>query len=196
MIPLLIAALSYLLGSLVAGVFYSRWQGQDIRDKDLPGGSGTFRQYGRNAAILVTVADIIKGALAALLALWLAPQYLWLATLFVVLGHCYPVFFRFRGGGGIAPFLGAMLVAAPLTILVTVGLALAVIPLYKSTLQKTLKLNAIPFITALGIPLGVLLALRFGGLPEFLAGAAAMAIRAAHLLLVPDKSVSGKSGSA
>lgn len=185
--PLLIAALSYLLGSLVAGVFYSRWQGQDIRDKDLPGGSGTFRQYGRNAAVLVTLADILKGALAVGLAAWLAPEYRWLATFMVVLGHCYPVFFRFRGGGGIAPFLGAMLVAAPITILATVAFGLAMIPIYKATLQSKLKLNAIPFVTAISIPIGVLLALRFGGLPEFVAGGVAMAVRAVHLLVVPVK---------
>lgn len=181
----LIFLLSYLLGSLVAGIIYSRRRGDDIRGRDLPGGSGTFRQYGRQAAIVVSVLDILKGVLAGLLALWLAPDWLWVAALGAVLGHCYPVFFRFQGGGGIAPYLGVMLVAAPLTILATVALALALIPLYKATLQPALKLNAIPFVTAVSVPVGLLIASRLGGTAPFLAGGAAMLLRAAHLLLSP-----------
>lgn len=185
--PALVFLVSYLLGSLVAGILYSRARGDDIRGRDLPGGSGTFRQYGRQAAVVVSVLDILKGVLAALLARWLAPEWTWLATLGAVLGHCYPLYFRFRGGGGIAPFLGAMLVVAPLTILGTVALALLLIPLYKATLQRSVKLNAIPFATAVSIPFGLLLAARFGGMPDFVAGGAAMLLRAAHLLLFPGR---------
>ena len=192
---LLIAVLSYLLGSLVAGILYSLARGEDIRAKDLPGGSGTFRQYGRSAAILVTLLDAAKGAAAVALAHSLAPQYTWLATLMVVLGHCYPVFFRFRGGGGIAPLLGAMLVAAPPTLLGTLAFGLAVIPPYKATLQSRLKLNAVPFATALSMPVGVLLGLHFGGLPEFLAGGLAMGVRAVHLLMT-ESGDDQKTGSA
>lgn len=183
--PVLVALLSYLLGSLVAGVLYSRARGDDIRRRDLPGGSGTYRQYGRNAAILVTAADILKGVLAALLARWLAPEHTWLATLGVVLGHCYPLYFRLNGGGGIAPFLGALLITAPWTLLALLGVALPLIPLYRATLQTRLKLNAVPFATAVAVPVGLLIAARTGGVPDLIAGGAAMAVRAAHLLLAP-----------
>lgn len=182
---LLLAAafiLSYLLGSLVAGVVYSRLRGDDIRTRDLPGGSGTYRQYGRGAAVLVSLVDILKGALAVMLAEQIAPGSGWLATSGVVLGHCYPVWFGLRGGGGIAPFLGALLVVAPWTMLATLALALAVIPVYRATAQARLRLNAIPFAAALALPLGALIATRLGGLGEFLAGSAAMALRAGHLL--------------
>lgn len=185
MLALLVAVLSYLLGSLVTGVLYSRARGADILGRDLPGGSGTYRQFGRNAAILVTAGDILKGVLAALLARALIPEQTWIATLAVVLGHCYPLFFRFRGGGGIAPLMGALLVVAPLTLLGTLALGLALIPLYRATLQSRLNLNAVPFATAVAVPLGVLLSLRYGGLADLLAGGAAMAVRAAHLLAVP-----------
>lgn len=186
-LALLIAAFSYLLGSLVAGILFSRVRGQDIRQRDLPGGSGTYRQYGRSAAILVTLLDAAKGALAVALAHWLAPELTWLAVLMVVLGHCYPVFFRFKGGGGIATLLGAMLVAAPLTILATLALGLLVIPVYKATLQPRLKLNAVPFATAISVPVGLLLAQRLGGFPELLAGSVAMGVRAIHLLMERPK---------
>ncbi|WP_221090148.1 glycerol-3-phosphate acyltransferase [Deinococcus aquaedulcis] len=185
--PVLVALAAYLLGSLVAGVLYSRAQGADIRDRDLPGGSGTFRQYGRRAAILVTALDIAKGALAALLARALAPEWGWLAMGAVVAGHCYPLFFGFRGGGGIAPLLGALLVLAPVTLLGTLGTALLFIPLYRATLQRRVGLNAVPAATVVALPVGLLLATRYGGLGELLAGGVVMAVRSAHLLARPGR---------
>ncbi|WP_034387928.1 glycerol-3-phosphate acyltransferase [Deinococcus sp. YIM 77859] len=179
---LLVALAAYLLGSLVAGVLYSRARGEDIRDRDLPGGSGTYRQYGLAAALAVAAADVLKGVVAALLARLLTPDATWVAALFVVLGHCYPVFFRFRGGGGIAPLLGALLVTAPLALAGMLAAGLLLIPLYRATLQKRLGLNAVPFATAAVLPLGLLLAARFGGLADLLAGAGVMAVRALHLL--------------
>ena len=185
--PLFVATLSYLLGSLVAGVLYSRARGEDIRGRDLPGGSGTYRQYGRRAALLVTGLDLLKGVLAALLARVLTPDATWIAVLGVVLGHCYPIFFRFQGGGGIAPLLGALLVAAPLTLLGMLGAGLLSIPLYRVTLQPRLKLNAVPVATVIAVPVGLLLATRFGGLGDLLAGGVVMALRAAHLLARPPR---------
>lgn len=185
MFAVLVAALSYLLGSVVMGVLYSRARGADIRERDLPGGSGTYRQYGAAAAALVTLGDILKGVLAALLARALAPDATWVAPLFVVLGHCYPVFHAFRGGGGIAPLMGALTVLAPTALAGMLASAAVVIPLYRATLQQRLKLNAVPFATAVAVPLGLLLAARTGGLSDLLAGAAAMAVRALHLLASP-----------
>lgn len=184
---LLVALASYLLGSLVWGVLYSRARGEDIRDRDLPGGSGTYRQYGLTAALLVAAADVLKGAAAALLARALTPDATWVAVLFVVLGHCYPLFFRFSGGGGIAPLLGALLVTAPLVWAGMLAAGLALIPLYRATLQQRLRLNAVPFATAATVPLGLLLAARFGGLPDLLAGGGVMALRALHLLALQKR---------
>ena len=183
--PVLVAALSFLLGSLVMGVLYSRLRGDDIRDRDLPGGSGTYRQYGPQAAVLVVVGDIVKGVLAALLARWLTPDLTWIAPLFVTLGHCYPAFFGFRGGGGIAPLIGALLILAPWTLLGMLLAAAVIIPLYRALLQRHVKLNAVPFATAMAVPLGLYLAVRTGGLSDLLVGGAAMAVRAVHLLLSP-----------
>lgn len=118
---------AYLLGSLTFGVILSRLRGEDIRAKDLPGGSGVFRQLGPTWAAAVTVLDALKGALAASLAMfgdgaWLLPA---LAAA-VVAGHNWPLYFGFRGGGGIAPSLGFFLAYAWLPTLLAVLLALAV----------------------------------------------------------------------
>ncbi|MDO4246945.1 MAG: glycerol-3-phosphate acyltransferase [Deinococcus sp.] len=175
--------LSYLLGSLVMGVFYSRWRGEDIRGRDLPGGSGTYRQYGKAAGVGVALADMLKGAAAVALAHWLAPEATWLATLGVVLGHCYPVFFGFRGGGGIAPLIGAMLAAAPKTMLGILALALLLMPLYRLTLQKRVGMNVIPFVSAVVVPFGLWLGWRWGGFFDFLAGSLVMLVRGLHMLM-------------
>lgn len=189
--PALILLSSYLLGSLVSGVLYSRARGLDIRGRDLPGASGTYRQYGAAAAALVTGGDLLKGVLAALIARQFAPDVGgpdlgWLAVLGVVLGHCYPVFFRFRGGAGIMPLIGALLVLAPLTLLVTLGVAALVIPGYRAWGQRRVGLNAVPFAAAVAVPVGLLFAARYGGLPELLAGGAVMAARSVQLLLRPE----------
>ena len=67
MFAVLVAALSYLLGSVVMGVLYSRARGADIRERDLPGGSGTYRQYGLGAALLRRV-QALAGSVQPLLA--------------------------------------------------------------------------------------------------------------------------------
>lgn len=182
-LPLLFVA-SFSLGSLVVGVLFSRWRGGDIRQQDLPGGSGTFRQYGLVAAVGVSLFDTLKGAAAVALALWLAPLYTWLAVFAVVLGHCYPVFFGWRGGGGIATFLGALLLAAPVLGLSFLLIGLAIIPLYKLTLQKRLKLNAVPFSAAVAAPLAALVAHQFSmvGLADLWSGALVMFVRALDML--------------
>lgn len=179
---LLSATVSYLLGSVVAGVVYSRLRGDDIRERDLPGGSGTYRQYGRAAALGVTGADIAKGALAAALARRLDPETAWVGAGGVVLGHCYPAYFGGRGGGGIAPLLGALGVLAPRTLLATLALAGAVMPLYRRYGQPRVGLNVIPATTALVLPPAWWLAGRWGGRRALLAGGAVMALRGAHLL--------------
>ena len=187
MVALAVLLLSYLLGSVVFGVLYSRLRGRDIREADLPGGSGTYRQYGLWPAVIVTALDIGKGVLASVVTHSLAPQYTWLAVAGVTLGHCYPVFFRFSGGGGIAPFNGAFMGAAPLTATPTFIVTLLIIPLYKATLQKRLKLNAIPFAAVCMLVIGVVFSLLLHkGLAEFLAGGTVMAARAVHMLFQPD----------
>lgn len=179
---LAVALAAYLLGSLSFGILYSRLRGGDIRDRDLPGGSGVYRQYGLGAAVLVVALDVLKGVLAVLIARAIDPDLTWIACAFVVLGHTYPVFFRFDGGGGIAPLLGALGVVAPLPLAVMLLVAFAFMPLYKRFLQPALKIYPIPAATVLVVPIGLLLAVRFGGVWDLLAGGLAMFVRALQLL--------------
>lgn len=173
----LVFVLSYLLGSLVAGIIYSQMRGEDVRSRDLPGGSGIYRQYGKAAALSVGLADAARGALAVWLAQLYAPEWSWLAVAGVVAGQCFPVFFRFSGGGGIATLLGAMAVEAPLTMISMWGSAFLIMALY-TPFQKSVRINKIPFSAFFAVPLGLYYATHWGGFHALLAAGGIMAIRA------------------
>ncbi len=115
--------LAYLLGSLVGGLLFFR----EVRGRDLPGGSGVFRQKGPWAALWVVLFDLGKGVLALLLTPEALRPY---AGAALVAGHNWPLFFRFRGGGGIAPSLGYFLAWFPRETLWATGLGLLVAGLY------------------------------------------------------------------
>ena len=105
-----IAAGAYLLGSLNGSLLVSRaFLKVDIRDYG-SGNAGTtnaLRVMGKKWAALVTVIDLSKGALAVMMGYYLlrdageANLGKLLAGVFVIIGHIFPVFFRFKGGKGV-----------------------------------------------------------------------------------------------
>ena len=114
----------YLLGSLSGSLLLGRLRGLDIRrhGSGNAGGTNALRVAGWRFALGVVVVDVGKGALAA----WIGadPQLqahssmradvLGAACAFAaVLGHCWPLFFGFRGGKGAGTAVGGVLVLAP-----------------------------------------------------------------------------------
>lgn len=127
-IALLLCA--YLAGSLSWGLIIGFAHGMDLRRKDLPGGSGVFRQLGPVWGVLTALLDITKGVVVAWLVLHYQPDLApWAATL-VVAGHCWPVYFGFSGGGGLAPSFGFLLYYDPALTLTVLAVVLAVAALY------------------------------------------------------------------
>ncbi len=109
---------SYLLGSVSFAVVISRLFGlADPRSygSGNPGATNVLRSGSKAAAALTLLGDAAKGALAVWLVRALGPQFglgelaVTLAALAAFVGHLYPVFFGFRGGKGVATFLGALL---------------------------------------------------------------------------------------
>ena len=116
--------LAYLLGSLIGSLIVVRlYGGVDIRKlgSGNAGSTNALRTRGKLFALWVMIIDVGKGVVAAgvlpHLLLFQAPVDAgWTAALCgaaAVVGHVFPVFFRFRGGKGVATFLGALLVLAP-----------------------------------------------------------------------------------
>ena len=128
---LLLVIAAYLIGSLSFGRLAGLIQGFNLSERDTPGASGTFRQLGPAWGVSVALLDIAKGALAAYLSGygvqgWTMPAM----GMAVVAGHNWPLYFGFRGGGGIAPTMGFFAYLFPRSILAAIALALVIIGLY------------------------------------------------------------------
>tara|TARA_R110002020_G_scaffold228446_2_gene439196 strand:+ start:115 stop:723 length:609 start_codon:yes stop_codon:yes gene_type:complete len=110
------AVIGYLLGSIPFGMVLTRLMGlgnlRDIGSGNI-GATNVLRTGNKTAAALTLLLDGGKGALAVLLARAFAgADGAQIAALFAMLGHCYPVWLGFRGGKGVATFLGIMLALA------------------------------------------------------------------------------------
>ena len=113
---LLTALLAYLLGAVPFGIVAARLFGlgdpRAIGSGNI-GATNVLRTGHRGAAALTLIGDAGKGALAVLLARWaLAGDAAQLAALAAILGHLFPVWLRFRGGKGVATWLGTLLAIA------------------------------------------------------------------------------------
>lgn len=117
---ILVALVSYMLGSIMFSVIFTKKiKGFDVREKGSgnAGSTNVLRTAGKGVAILTLVCDILKGVLAILFALLMNnidpvenPEYLvQVAGIFVALGHTFPIFFKFKGGKGVATSLGIIL---------------------------------------------------------------------------------------
>ena len=109
---ILTAVISYLIGSvnsailLVRGLFH-----KDIRSSGSgnAGATNAGRSYGAGVGALTLLCDVLKAVVACLIGHALAGQTgQALAGLFCLVGHCWPVFFHFRGGKGMAVGTGAL----------------------------------------------------------------------------------------
>lgn len=130
----------YLLGSVSFSVLIAKWLGGiDIRSHGSgnAGATNTLRVLGIGPALTVFVLDLLKGAAAVVLAGWLVPGNLWAqvaAGLAAVAGHNWPIWFRFRGGKGIATTIGfvASLMFLPGVLAGAVGILAIVLTRYVS----------------------------------------------------------------
>ncbi|MBT8436553.1 MAG: glycerol-3-phosphate 1-O-acyltransferase PlsY [Gammaproteobacteria bacterium] len=103
---------AYLLGSISSAIVLSKIMGfQDPRSEgsNNPGATNVLRIAGKKAAFLTLVGDCLKGLIPVLLARGLDADALVVAlTAFAAFcGHCFPVFFHFRGGKGVATAIAA-----------------------------------------------------------------------------------------
>ncbi len=112
----LTAILAYLLGSVPFGIVFARTFGLgDLRriGSGNIGATNVLRTGHKPAAFLTLIMDAGKGGIAVLLArALLADDAAQLAALFAFLGHLFPLYLKFRGGKGVATFLGTVLVLA------------------------------------------------------------------------------------
>ncbi|WP_297988150.1 glycerol-3-phosphate 1-O-acyltransferase PlsY [Anoxybacillus sp.] len=115
---ILLIIIGYLLGSIPFALLVGKiGYGIDIREHGSGnlGGTNTFRVLGVKAGLIVTIADILKGTLAASLPVLFSVDIHPLITgMFAVFGHTYPVFAQFRGGKAVATSGGVLLFYSPM----------------------------------------------------------------------------------
>ena len=107
--------LGYLLGSIPFGLVLTKLAGLgDIRDigSGSIGATNVLRTGNKPLALLTLILDSGKGAAAAVIAFYLAPELAPVAAVAAVLGHLFPVWLGFNGGKGVATMLGALAVLA------------------------------------------------------------------------------------
>ncbi len=137
-LTLLLLIIAYLLGSIPSAV----WIGKSVKGIDVrnfgSGNAGTtnaIRTLGLKNGLLVLIIDCSKGFLAVMLSKIFVPElsndnllmiYRFTLAILAVVGHIFPVFAKFKGGKGIATFMGAIFALMPLPILLAIGVFIIV----------------------------------------------------------------------
>lgn len=110
---LLVAIISYLLGSIPSGFLIGKYvYNKDIRTlgSGNVGSTNALRNFGKSAGITTLIFDALKGFIAVFIASKIAgSNAIPIALFFVVLGHMYSIFLRFKSGKGVATSFGALL---------------------------------------------------------------------------------------
>jgi acyl phosphate:glycerol-3-phosphate acyltransferase len=120
---LLIPVIAYLLGSIPFGLILAKlFGGTDVRKEGSGniGATNVVRVAGPLAGILTLLLDAAKGAAAVLIAgRYTNHSAMWMmiAGLAALVGHCFPIWLKFKGGKGVAPAAGVYLALCPLAFL-------------------------------------------------------------------------------
>ena len=134
---LAIPIVAYLLGSIPFGLLLTKALGRgDVRKVGSGniGATNVVRAAGLLAGIFTLVLDFAKGTGAVLLAERLSNDsatWMMVAAFAVLLGHCFPIWLKFKGGKGVATAAGIFLVLSPLACLAAVVLFILVVIFWK-----------------------------------------------------------------
>ena len=131
---LLIIIISYLIGSIQSGILIGKIiYKTDVRQfgSKSSGATNIQRTIGLKPGIFVLVLDIFKGFLPILFIEIFTEENIFgvMSCIFLVLGHCYPVFHKFKGGKGVATGFGSVVVLLPY---IALGIPIALPIIYKT----------------------------------------------------------------
>lgn len=128
------AIVAYLIGNISNALILSRlFFGQDVRNygSNSAGATNMFRTYGARFGVATLLLDILKGVIATALGLWFGgAEYgdvcLAVAGAAVIIGHDWPIFFKFKGGKGAATSIGVMMIVNPWVAIVCLLIAVLI----------------------------------------------------------------------
>ncbi|MDD3334521.1 MAG: glycerol-3-phosphate 1-O-acyltransferase PlsY [Eubacteriales bacterium] len=141
LLSILIAAISYLLGSFSTGTIVSNAKGVNIRNEGSKntGASNVLRVMGLKSGLVTFIGDFVKATLACWIGSLLLPGStfgaagygMMLAGLFVIVGHNWPLFYHFKGGKGVACSVAVIFFVNPLWGAISIVICIGVIALTK-----------------------------------------------------------------
>jgi acyl phosphate:glycerol-3-phosphate acyltransferase len=121
MLFFILVALGYFIGSIPFGLLLTKWSGGgDIRSQGSGniGATNVLRTGKKSLAAATLLCDVLKGTVAVLLGTLLSENAALLAGFAALIGHIFPVWLRFKGGKGVATYLGLLLGLTPLCALI------------------------------------------------------------------------------
>ena len=110
---LIVSILSYFIGSIPFGLLITKFfKLGDIRKigSGNIGATNVLRTGNKLAASITLFFDIFKGSLALILTKYFFNDLMFLSFIFVYLGHIFPIWLKFKGGKGVATFIGGLLI--------------------------------------------------------------------------------------
>jgi len=144
--------LAYLLGSIPFGYVIVRWQkGVDVRNtgSGSTGATNVMRNLGIAGFVATFILDVGKGIGAVLLASRLTsgdPRWIAASSVAAILGHCFPVWLKFRGGKGVATGVGVFLALAPVQVVLVLMIFAITVAIWRYiSLGSIVATGAFPF---------------------------------------------------
>lgn len=129
--------IAYLLGSIPFGYLIVRWQkGVDVRStgSGSTGATNVMRNLGIAGFVATFLLDLGKGIAAVLLAARLTggdPRWIAASSVAAILGHCFPIWLKFRGGKGVATGVGVFIALAPVQVALVLGIFAIIVAIWR-----------------------------------------------------------------
>ena len=139
--------LAYLLGSVlfsyVMTAIYGRGGKKDLYKVDRPGTAGAGRQFGVKAGLPTFLFDCGKGVAVVMIgkAIGFDDSTIAIACVAIIVGHNWPVWFKFKGGGGLATAMGIAGALMLIPFLIFLAISLLIGTIYRFTAGKTHEVN-------------------------------------------------------
>ena len=128
------AIIAYLIGSINPAIIISRRvYHDDIRTHGSgnAGATNTLRTYGKKTAAIIFALDLLKTAIAIFIGSLLVTREIGgaVAGLFVIIGHMFPIYYKFKGGKGVACLAIVALMLSPISFAILIVLFIAIVAL-------------------------------------------------------------------
>ena len=143
--------ISYFIGNISFARVFARLKKGDITKSGSgnPGTMNMLRTYGFKLALLTLILDACKGAIPSLIGMFLFKSEgatmsiigLYVGGISAIIGHIYPLIYKFKGGKGIATTIGVFAVANPLWLLVFFVIAFGYFNIYLITIRMSNRIS-------------------------------------------------------